>query len=416
MAELPPPILVFDQPDPDADPAKIFCPDCGERRAVLPLPIPGVPDDFDWKTRDYDSFRLFLMQELAHRFPDRRRWTPADMEVVIVELLAAALDRASHAIDAVQGERFLATARRPQSVRRLLRLIGYDATERVDPDLIDALPPAPGGGPETPEEQVERLWRLNPLLMEAARAEGPRLIAEQRRMVTLADHADVLVTHPLVARAQARLVWTGAWNTILVAALLEDDRQLDSALHDPDGPQIDDTPNQIEARIWEEIVDFHRNQRLALPPVNGQLTPRRLLRVMIERHRMMGSEVFLETAKAAPITFALSVRAKPGFFRSELRQALAEVFSADEGGFFEPGRLDFGADLFASDIIEAAMAVDGVAVACLNRFKRVGSGWPDRVVEGFIPVDPDEFALCLNRRGDPERGYFRITVNGGEAG
>ena len=112
---------------------------------MLPLPLPGVADDFDWRARDYDSFRLFMMQELAYRFPERRRWTPADMEVVIVELLAAALDRASHALDAVQAERYLETARRPQSVRRLLKLIGYDAVERIDPAMLDALPPAAPG-------------------------------------------------------------------------------------------------------------------------------------------------------------------------------------------------------------------------------------------------------------------------------
>ena len=406
MAELPPPILSFEN----------GCPDCGERLAVLPIALPGVENDYDWKARDYDSFRLFMMQELAHRFRDRRRWTPADMEVVIVELLAAALDRASHAVDAVQGERYLETARRPQSVRRLLKLIGYDATERVDPDLLDGLPPAPGGVVETPEEQIERLWRLDPKQMDIARAEGPRLISEQRRMVTLPDHEAVLLRHPLVVGTRARLVWTGAWNTILVATLLDADRKLDDALHSGPPPTEGDPPSGVSKPLWDEIVEFHRDQRLSLPPINETLTPRRLLRVMIERHRMLGSEVFLETAKSAPITFALSVRAKPGFFRTELRQALSDAFSSEEGGFFEPGRLGFGQDLFASDIIEAAMAVEGVAVACLNRFKRVGSGWPDRLAEGFIPIAEDEFALCLNRRGEPESGYFRLSVNGGEVG
>lgn len=406
MAELPPPNLSFHS----------GCPDCGAREAVLPLPLPGVRDDFDWRTRDYDSFRLFMMQELAHRFPDRRRWTPADLEVVIVELLAAALDRASYAIDAVQAERFLGTARRPQSVRRLLKLIGYDAAERVDPRLIEALPPPAGGIDETPEEQVERLWRLDPARMERARAEGPRLISEQRRMVSLADHETVLTEHPLVVRTRARLVWRGAWSTILVAALLLDDRALDGPLHQgpalPDG----DPPSELPERVWDEIVAFHRIERLPLAPVNAGLSARRLLRPLIERRRMIGSEVLLETARSVPVTFALSVRAKPGYFRSELRQALFAVFSPEEGGFFEPGRLGFGEDLFASDIIEAAMSVDGVAVACLNRFKRVGSGWPDRVAEGFIRVAEDDLALCLNRRSEPQRGYFRITVNGGEAG
>lgn len=401
MAELPKPTLDFDT----------SCPDCGERIAVLPPPLPGVNDDFDWKTRDYDSFRLFMMQELAHRFPERRRWTPADMEVVIVELLAAGFDRASHALDAVQGERFLSTARRPESVRRLLKLIGYDAAEKVRDETLAKLPPAEGDGAETREQQLERLWRLEPSLMENARAAGPRLIAEQHRMVTLDDHKTVVSAHPLVARAQARLVWTGAWNTILVSALLEGDRGLDEALPGPVGEDA------AEAELlWRQIEDFHHEQNLPLPENDGALTARQLLRILIERRRMIGSEVFLEKAQPAAITFTLSVRARQGYFQTETRQALAEVFSSEDGGFFEPGRLDFGEDLFASDIIEAAMAVEGVAVACLNRFKRVGSGWPDRVVEGFIPIDDREYVRCLNRRGQPESGYFRLIVNGGELG
>jgi len=399
MADLPEQILAFNN----------GCPDCGERRAQLPPPLPGVADDFDWKTRDYDSLRLFMMQELAHRFPDRRRWTPADMEVVIVELLAAAFDRASHAIDAVQGERYLATARRPQSVRRLLKLIGYDAAERVRDTTLDQLPPPEPGVIENRAERLERLWRLQPALMDIARAEGPRLIAEQRRMVTLDDHERALSAHPLVARAQARLVWSGAWKTVLVSALLEGDRSLDAALPVPGSDAQADL-------LWQQIGAFHHAQNLPLPATGEALIARQLLRVMIERQRMIGTEVFLEDAKPAPITFTLSVRAKSGYFRSEMRQALAEVFSAEEGGFFEPGRLDFGEDLFASDIIEAVMAVDGVAVACLNRFKRVGNGWPDRVVEGFIPVDDDEYVRCLNLSGEPRNGYYRLVVNGGEAG
>ncbi|MDJ0841872.1 MAG: hypothetical protein QNK37_35545 [Acidobacteriota bacterium] len=66
------------------------CPDCGERLVVLPEPLPPVGDDFDWLLRDYDGFRMFMMEELAARFPERTRWTTADMEVVLTEVLAAA--------------------------------------------------------------------------------------------------------------------------------------------------------------------------------------------------------------------------------------------------------------------------------------------------------------------------------------
>jgi len=398
MAELPPPELVFEN----------GCPDCGERRATLPAALPGVPDDFDWRVRDYDSIRLFMMQELAHRFPERRRWTPADMEVVLIEVVAAAFDRASHAIDAVQAERYLSTARQPRSVMRLLKLIGYDAASRVRQEVLDAHLPD-GANTESRERQVERLWRLKPSLMEAARAEGPRLVAEQLRMVTLEDHAAILETHPLVSRAQARLVWSGAWSTVLISVLLEGDMSLD----DPLSAQLPATDN---GRTWKAIADFHQDSGLPPPPSNPTVTVRQLLRNLVERRRMIGSEVFLEPAKPAAITFTLSIRAKSGYFRSELHQALSDLFSSEEGGFFEPGRLDFGEDLYASDIIEAAMSVEGIEVACLNRFKRVGSGWPDRTVEGFVPIEDDEYVRCLNLKGKQESGYFRLVVNGGELG
>lgn len=402
MAELGKSVLEFDG----------GCPDCGERRAVLPVPLPEITNDFDWKSRDYDSFRLFMMQELAYRFASRRRWTPADVEVVIVELLAAALDRASHAIDTVQGERYLETARRPQSVRRLLKLIGYDAVQQTDPAILVSLPPAPDDQEENPEQQLERYWRLNPEAMEQAREAGPRLTGEIKRMVTLGDHELILSKHPLVARTKARLVWSGGWYTILIATLLEDNRGLDDPLH-IGAVSAEGIPSEMNAALWKDIQDFHRIERLALPPVNNTLTCRRLLRVMLEQYRMVGSEVFLETAKAAPVTFVLSVRVKRGYFRSELKQALHQLFTSEQGGFFEPGRLGFGEDLYASDIIEAAMAIEGVEVACLNRFKRVGA-WPDRAVAGLIAIASDEFVLCVNDRKNPSNGTFRITVNAGE--
>lgn len=418
MAELPPAELVFGLPGrEEGEPA---CPDCGERRAVLPAPLPGVADDFDWAVRDYDSFRLFMMQELAHRSPARTRWTPADMEVVIVELLAAALDRASDALDRVQAERFLDTARRPESVRRLLQLIGYDATARVDRQRLVSLLRLPDDTAAITDDDVEAFWRLDPEAMDEARAEGPRLIFEQRRMVTADDHVALLEEHPIVARALARPVRTSPWTSMLVAIVLEagikqENPALDLPLHTTSTEIEGDPPNLVDHTLWQEVEAYHAQHVLPLPPANESLTARKLLRGLIERARMVGTEVFLEDAKPASIAFTLSVRAKRGHFRSELKQALEEVFAADEGGFFEPGRLAFGQDLYASDIIEAAMAVEGVAVACLNRFRRLGP-YPDALAAGVIEAGADEYIQCLNRSGDPQAGYRRILVNGGELG
>lgn len=406
MAEAPTKTLIYRTPDPEAEPN---CSECAERRVNLPGALPDIADDFDWLVRDYDSFRLFMMEELAHRFPRRTRWTPADIEVVIVELLASQMDRLSHALDVVHAEHFLATAMRPESVRRLLMLIGYDAVARTPEAAYDRLPPIPlerddDGAPieETPDARLERLWTLFPQYMDAARGDGPRRIGEQHRMVTLQDHVDRIAAHPLCERAQARLVWTGAWNTILVSVLLRDAARLDDPL--ADGP------------AWASVVQFHQAEGLPLPDIGQDLTRRHVLRIVIDRFRMIGTEVFLEDAQRAPITFWLSVKARPGYFRSEIRDSLMDVYSSDPGGLFEPGNLGFGEDVYASNLIEAAMQVEGIETACLNRFKRMGADTPDRTDEGFIVIDPDEIAICQNTPGAPEMGTFDITVLGGETG
>ena len=48
------------------------CGDCGYREVTLPEKLPALGDDFDWLLRDYDGFRLFMMEQLAARFPERR--------------------------------------------------------------------------------------------------------------------------------------------------------------------------------------------------------------------------------------------------------------------------------------------------------------------------------------------------------
>ncbi len=399
---------------------KANCGDCAERRVNLPPPLPAIDDDFDWLVRDYDSFRLFMMEELAQRFPERRRWTPADIEVVIVELLAGALDRQSHALDDIYGEHFLATARRPESVRRLLKLIGYDALDHTTDAAFDRLPPLPDGTLETREIQygrLEQLWRLDPGLMERARADGPRRIGEQERMVTLDDHTTRLELHPLVERARAQLVWTGAWNTILVSVLLTGAESLDAPLQDDNkAPSPGGGPNGITDLLWQAIVAHHDANNLPLPPVSEDLTARQILLIPVERFRMIGAEAFLEQAREAPITFWLSVKARDGYFRSELHDSLAQEFSSDAGGLFEPGNLGFGENVYASNIIEAAMRVDGIETGCLNRFKRLGNDYADETDSGVIAIAPDEVAICQNAPGDPARGTFELTILGGETG
>jgi hypothetical protein len=377
------------------------CPDCAERRVVLPLPLPSSGDDFDWLVRDYDSFRRFMLEELAARSPERTRWTAADLEVVLVELLAAVLDQLSDMADRVAQEAYLETARRPESLRRLLSLIGYDAAAAAG--LEDDLRGTPNG--ETAAAKLERLWSRDPTLMDAARLAGPRAIHTQRRMVTVDDYALRLTDHPLVSRASAWSVWTGSWQTVRVAVVLWNDSILDK------------TGLAYPADIRQQVIEFHRLHDLPLPPWSPDPpTIRTLLHPYLEALRMAGQEVILQDAIPIGIKMFLSVRVRDNYFASEVRNAVLEALGTAPGGFFAPGRLGFGEDVYASDIFQALMALDGVENVCLNRFKRFGDQYPDQTASGRIQMDGLEIAVCDNDSRYPERGFITLTMTGGGRG
>lgn len=377
------------------------CPDCAERRVALPPPLPAVGDDFDWLVRDYDSFQRFMLEELAARYPERTSWPPADMEVVIIEALAALLDQLADMTDRVAAEAYLETARRPESVRRLLAFIGFDAATEAgfqdDPPLSE--------NPRTKEQYLELSWRQKPTLMERARRDGPLAIHTQKRMVTVTDYAHRMEDHPLVLRGTAWHEWSGSWTTMHVALVLWQDHQLDE--------EGLDFPENLKL----QVAAFHR--RHLLPDVVWLPEPptlRAILFSYLDAFRMLGQEVILHDALPAGIKMSISVRVADNFFQSEVRHAIEQALGTGPGGFFEPGRLDFGEDLYASDIMQTLMSLDGVDNVCLNRFKRLGSQFADQAASGAIALQGLEIAICDNNSACPERGFYYLKLHGGQRG
>ena len=472
MAQIPVPILEFGD----------SCGDCGQRQVELPRPLPPIGDDFDWLLRDYDGFRLFMLEELAGRFPERNRWTPADIEVVFVEALAVVLDQFSDALDRAQSEAFLDSARRPDSLRRLLSLIGYDAvredyqltwsntnlvlhllsfkglaveTLTFKPDLTSSdnikrllhwlgkpenlLGTAPNLANRDTEQQLLQLlgydadnlrealdldipihrqfvtqqldshWYARPHLMDAARIAGPAALHTNRRMVTLDDYRERTEDHPLVLRAATTSHWSGSWSTIDIVAVLTDNGELDQIIESV-------VPADELPALQQAVDDFHWKQELA--SVDWHLKPsfRTVASAYVDRFRMAGQEVWLRDATPVGLYINLSVRVNPNYFQSEVRQAIAQAMGTDPGGFFEPGKLAFGQDLYASDLIETLMALDGVVAICLNQFKRVGDRYPDESGSGIIKLDGTEIARCDNIVGKPAKGYWRLSLHGGQRG
>jgi len=454
------------------------CGDCGRRQVTLPGPLPEPGDDFDWLVRDYDGFRLFMMEELAARFSERRRWTPADMEVVLVEALAVVLDQMSDALDRIQAEAFLATARRPDSVRRLLALIGFDAVSQADTrvgipdpspvlsetldqrrqrlqafhlglqtwleqytDIVEQLTAGQQAGlasfmadpaqasaadlaatqlfldkaPELVErirnQVLEQHWAYHPRAMELAKEAGPQAIRTQKRMVTVADYAGQLQQHPLLLHAHSYRRWSGSWSTVYVTGILYANLALDTPLN---AAVVGDA--DAFGLLQSTVDQFHRQQELAEIDWSQEPTARSILRHLIAAWRMSGQEVFLQDAEIVGINISLSVRISGNYFQSEIKRAIVDRLGNGLGGFFQPGNIGFGEDLFASDIVEAVMALAGVEAVCLNRFKRVGSRYADQSDSGRIQIDGIEVAVCNNDSTSPEKGLLRVRVHGGLRG
>ena len=388
------------------------CPDCGQRHVNLPRTLPGVGDDFDWDQRDYDGFRLFMLQELAARFPERTRWTPADVEVALIEVVAFALDQLSDGLDRAAAESYLETARRPESLRRLLKLVGYDVAglaKRLRDKPFDGLSDAESRQPLTAADltRFDNWWLDHPERMDQARLDGPRAIHDQHRMVTLDDYETRLEEHPLVLRAHAWDRWDGAWSTVHVAVIPWQPANQHLGLDDPGDYSQD---------IWKATVDFHAARGLDPPPLGENSSVRAALYPYLEDYRMAGQEVVLEEAVEVGIVMTLSIQVDPDYFQSEVRHAVAQALGTGPGGFFEPGRLRFGEDLWASDLYQVLMALDGVINVCLNRFKRLGDRFQDQAGTGHIVLEGLEVAICDNDPTRPERGYFTLMLHGGRKG
>lgn len=364
--------------------------------------MPDVGDDFEWRARDYDDVRMVMLEELAARFPERTRWTPGDLEVVLVEALASMLDQLSDMADRVTAEAYLETARRPESVRRLLGLIGYDAV--VLAGLTDDSPSQPRA--RTAIQKLEQRWSEEPSAMERARRAGPRSVHAQRRMVTLQDYTSRLEEHPIVRRAAARARWTGSWMTLEVAVVLRGE-----------GAELD-RPIAYDAETLDAIAHFHAVHALPLPLLTTTPAPthRMLLQPYLDAYRMVGQEVVLQDAVPVQLMLELLVEVGPNYFQSEVRRALEEALGTSPGGFFEPGRLHFGEDLHASDLFQTILALEGVVNVCLTTFKRLGNQYPDHSGDGLIRLEGLEIAVCENDQRRRDRGFYRLTLHGGRKG
>ncbi|HVV86976.1 MAG TPA: putative baseplate assembly protein [Kofleriaceae bacterium] len=220
----------------------------------------------------------------------------------------------------------------------------------------------------------------DPESIDQVRLYAPQAFRRQERAVTPDDYAAMAERFPGVQKAVATRRWTGSWDTIYITV----DRL--------GGLAVDDA---FEAD----------------------------LRAFLERYRLAGQDVEIERPILVPLDLVMSVCVAPGYFRSDVRAALLDVFSATRAdgtpGFFHPDNFTFGQDVYLSQVVAAAMGVPGVVYVDLgrgdprNRFQRFGV--PDRgeLEAGRIDLGRLEIARLDNSADEPENGRIDFNLEGG---
>ena len=105
---------------------KVNCPSEFDCKPVHSCPPNWVsPPEISYLAKDYASFRQLMLDRMALIMPEWRERNPADLGIVLVELLAYVADYLSYQQDAIATEAYLGTARKRISVRRHARLVDY---------------------------------------------------------------------------------------------------------------------------------------------------------------------------------------------------------------------------------------------------------------------------------------------------
>lgn len=209
--------------------------------------------------------------------------------------------------------------------------------------------------------------------------------AIQYRAVTEDDYRRAALTAAGVAGAVASFRWTGSWYTVFVG--------IDPA--DPD----------------QVLTDARGHTRLA-PAFRQRVTD------VLDRYRLAGYDLEVRSARYVPLDITIDLCVKPGYFRGDVAEAVAEALSGrtrrrSMRGLFDAANLTFAEPVYLSKVYAAVEAIEGVDSADVRIFRRHGAGDDGELAQGFIPIGPWEIAQLDNDPNRMENGTLTLNAAGG---
>ena len=222
--------------------------------------------------------------------------------------------------------------------------------------------PAQGGTDPETNDQIRR--------------RAPQAFLTQDRAITMADYETITQSNPQVDSAVASLRWTGAWYTVFIAA-------------EPKG--------------------------------GGNLTSvlQQTLKKTVERFRLAGQDLKLESPDYVSLEIELTVCVDPSYFQSDVQNSLVQVLGNQvlpngQKGLFYPGNFTFGQAVYLSPVYAAARSVPGVVSVTATKFQPQGVNTTIYQTAGEIKLGSLQVARLDNDPSFPDHGQLTLNMQGGK--
>jgi Baseplate J-like protein len=217
---------------------------------------------------------------------------------------------------------------------------------------------------------------VDPETNDQIRRRAPEAFLTQERAITMPDYEAIAERNTQIDQAVATLRWTGSWYTVFIAA-------------EPRG--------------------------------GGNLTPtlRKTLTKFVNRYRLAGQDIQLESPQYVPLKIELTVCVDPSYFQANVRQALLQVLGCGllpngQKGLFYPDSFTFGQTVYLSPIYAAARKVAGVTSVTATVFEPQGVNTKMYTTAGEIPLGPLQIAQMDNDPSYPNHGQLTLVLKGGK--
>lgn len=276
---------------------------------------------------------------------------------------------ASNGIFPESGTTFIATYRVGNGVAGNVGAESVIHLAAADARIQSCTNPLPASGGTDPETS-DQIRRRAP---QAFLSQAPETL---ERSVTMADYEAVAESDPQVDRAVASLRWTGSWYSAFIA---------------------------VE------------------PIRGGNLTPtlQRTLKRTMDRYRLAGQDVQLESPQYVSLQISLDVLVDPNHFQSDVEQSLLQVLGSGilpngQKGFFYQDNFTFGQAVFLSPMYAAARSVAGVISVTVTQFQPQGVNTGKYLASGQIRLGSLQVARLENDPSYPDHGQLTLNMLGGK--